>query len=393
MTRRTPRPGLRAFLAGSSTLLLGATWAFGADRWRVEHAYVEGLGVLTTTGLSTLTGWVPTSLAEWVELGAGIVVVAWLVAAVVRLRRASERAEQLLRLVGEAWAAVAVSLWLFYVTWGLAYSRPRIEKRLGWTEDFELEVDELSSLAEALVRHVNDLYLLQHDTDDTGVMTGVPLDGAAIDAAVDIGWQRLVVAEGLHPSVARSRGPTKPLISSGLFTLMGIGGFYFPYTGEANINTWAPAWQQPHTRAHEMAHQRLFASENEANFLGFLACIHSDDPLVRYSGWLFAQRQVLRSLLKLHQPTGKRHLLDRLPGVQTDVNLAHAFWTRYDGELSDLSTQVNDLYLKANNVEGGVKSYGLSLRLMVRWARRCGALPMSDDVPLSGTLGDCDPIE
>ena len=47
--------------------------------------------------------------------------------------------------------------------------------------------------------------------------------------------------------------------------LIGIGGFYFPFTGEANINVWAPAWQQPHTRAHEMSHQRFVEVEVVTN--------------------------------------------------------------------------------------------------------------------------------
>jgi len=375
--------------------LVAFTWWFASQRDWVEQAWVRGVGPWVTRILSSVSGMVPTSAAEWVELVAGVVAVAWLVAAVVRLvRGAGERGGVLLRLVGEAWAAVALVLWLFYASWGLAYSRPKIEKRLGWTETFEVSPAELASLSEALVRQANDLYLLQHQMADTGVMTGEPLDGAQVDAAIDRGWVRLVESEGLHPSVAWSRGQTKPLLSSGLFTVLGIGGFYFPFTGEANINVWAPAWQQPHTRAHEMAHQRLFASENEANFMGFLACVYSDDPLVRYSGWLFAQRQVLRALLKVDPWLGREHLYDRLPGVQTDVNLSRAFWTQYDGKLSDLSHGVNDLYLKANNVEGGIKSYGLSLRLLVRWARRCGALPAPGEEGgvLHGTLGDCDPF-
>lgn len=384
--------GPRLVAALLASVLLAATWGLGTQPALVEAWYVEGVVPWVSAALTGVTRWVPTSLAEWVEVGAAVGALAWLGAAVVRLARGERRLVIAGRLLAEAWAAVAVALWLFYATWGLAYSRPRIEHRLGWTESFSVEDDELGSLAGALVDQVNDLYLQLHQMADTGVMTGEPVDGAAMDAAIDAGWARMAKAEGLHPAVGRSRGPTKPLLSSGVFTVLGIGGFYFPYTGEANINVWSPAWQQPHTRAHEMAHQRFFASENEANFMGFLACIYSDDPLVRYSGWLFAQRQVLRALLKADPWLGSQHLYARLPGVQTDVNLSRAFWTRYDGSLSDLSTSINDVYLKANNVEGGVKSYGLSLRLLVRWARRCGALPTDDTTPLHGTLGDCDPI-
>lgn len=375
-----------------ATVLLAAVWGFGTQARAVEAIWVPYVGPHVVGALAWASGWVPTSVAEWVEAGAAVGLTAWAGLGVRRLWGGrGHRAQVAGRLVAELWSAVALALAVFYASWGLGYSRPRIEARMGWTEDFELDVDELDSLAHALVEQVNDLYLAQHRIADTTVMTGEGLDPLALDAALDEGWRRLVAAEGYHPTVARSRGPTKPLLSSGLFTLLGIGGFYFPYTGEANINTWSPGWQQPHTHAHEMAHQRLFASENEANFLGFLATIHSDDPLARYSGWLFAQRQVLRVLLEDDPERGSRALYRRLPGVQTDVNLSRAFWSRYDGSLSDLSHTVNDAYLRANNVEGGIRSYGLSLRLLVRWARRCGALPPTDR-PLPYDLGACDPL-
>jgi hypothetical protein len=380
-------------VAAVATGLLLACFAFAAGPDRVERWFVEGWGPPTVHALSSASAVLSTSMAEWVELFAALGLVAWSGTGLWRLRRAvGRRTRVAARLVAELWSAVALVVVLFHVLWGFAYSRPRIERRMGFTEPFEVTDDELDSLANALVTQVNDLYLLLHQLPDTTVMTGEDHDPLAIDAAIDEGWVRMVAAEGLHPSVAPSRGPTKPLLSSGLFTWLGIGGMYFPFTGEANINHWAPGWQQPHTHAHEMAHQRMFASENEANFAGFLATIYSDDPLVRYSGWLFAQRQVLRAQLAVDPSRGADALYRRLPGVQTDVNLSRAFWTRYDGSLSDLSSGINDLYLKANNVEGGIRSYGLSVRLLVRWARRCGALPEAP-APLPYDLGDCDPIE
>ncbi len=143
-------------------MLLTGTWAFGTEPGRVEGWYVEGLAPPLIQALTAVTQVIPISLAEWVEAGALIAVVGWLIAAVVRLVRSKgERLLVAARLVGEAWAAVALVLWLFYVLWGLAYSRPKIEKRLEWTEPLTVDGDELSSLAGALVDQVNDLYLLR----------------------------------------------------------------------------------------------------------------------------------------------------------------------------------------------------------------------------------------
>jgi len=45
---------------------------------------------------------------------------------------------------------------------------------------------------------------------------------------------------------------------------LGIGGVYFPFTGEANVNISMPHTSIPFTACHEMAHQIGFAREDEA---------------------------------------------------------------------------------------------------------------------------------
>jgi len=376
-------------------IVLFGVGVFAGDADRVERWYVEGVGPWITTPLIALFRPVPTSVAEWVEGAAILVAVAWLLLAGHRLWQGSgERTAIALKLGAEAFSAVGAVVTLFYLVWGMAYARPRLEDRMGWESDetFEVDVFELEALGEVLVKRVNASYLELHQLPDIGHMTGTGFDPVELDRSLDVGWAKAARSLSLHPSTELPRGRTKPLISSGLFTYLGIGGFYFPFTGEANINTWAPPWQQPHTRAHEMSHQRFVASENEANFMGFLASVHSDDPLARYSGWLFAQRQVLRALIRLDVESGYDRLLMRYPGVQRDVNESRAFWTHYDGALSDMGSAVNDVYLKVNQVEGGTLSYGRSLRLIVRWARDCGALPRDPNAPTPPTLGRCDPL-
>lgn len=366
-------------LAAGLTSLLALLVLFASDPWRVEALYVQGIGPWIQAIPNTLTRPIPFSVAEPLVVGAGAALLAWL------LRRAGllwrpPPDQPRLRVVGHTLAAlytasVAVAL-SFYVLWGLAYARPILELRRGWIasadEVFEVDTDELEVLARALVDRVNALYLELHGLPDGFSPTLAPDGLDAADAAVDRGWLGVVRTLDLHPSVARSRGPTKGIASSLLYTWLGIGGFYFPFTAEANINWMAPEWQQPHTMAHEKAHQRFFASENEANFYGFVACTHSDDPFVQYSGWLFAQRQVLGALRRLDSWAFLRQIERRNPGVQRDVLAAYSFWTGYDGPIADLSHAVNDAYLRVNRVQGGVQSYNRSLELLVRYARSRG---------------------
>lgn len=346
----------------------------------VERWFVQGVGPVVQGIPLALTRHLPFSLAEWLELAAILVAVSWLVGLAVSFWRGrGHRRRIATNAVLTLWIAAAFVGFLFYVSWGLAYARPPVDERLGWVRTGErlapIRTDELAVLGDLLVDRVNELYVELHGWPDAYRETRAPEGLPAADRAIDVGYESLVAALGLHPSVARSRGPTKPLASSVLFSYLGIGGFYFPFTGEANIDADAPDWQQPHTMAHEKAHQRFAASENEANFYGFLACIHSEDPFVRYGGWLFAQRQVL-SALQDTDPWGFYRIIERRhPGVQRDVLFARAFWSQYDGPVAVLGDAVNDRYLRLNGVEGGVHSYSRSLELVVEWWRRKGVAP------------------
>ncbi len=117
--------------------------------------------------------------------------------------------------------------------------------------------------------------------------------------------------------------------------------------------------------AHEKAHQRGVASEDEASFLAVLACAEAEDPLLRYSGALFAQRRLLSELYRRDRPAAEALIARRLPGVQQDVDLARAFWARQTGPLSKLSARVNDAYLSAHRVTGGIDSYQRVTRLLL----------------------------
>ena len=50
---------------------------------------------------------------------------------------------------------------------------------------------------------------------------------------------------------------------------------------------------------HEMAHQRGFSSESDANVLGTLVAARSSDPLARYSAYSFLQRQLVTALQRV----------------------------------------------------------------------------------------------
>ena len=75
---------------------------------------------------------------------------------------------------------------------------------------------------------------------------------------------------------------------------MGFGGYLNPFTLEIQVNSLMPKTSLAITIPHEQAHQLGYAAENEANFIGFLACIYNKDLYYQYTGYSFALRYCLQ---------------------------------------------------------------------------------------------------
>lgn len=265
---------------------------------------------------------------------------------------------------------LGICLLIFYAAWGFGYARPDLETRLDWPEG-EPSTELLAQLTRDAVDDTNLRYRDLHATDDAGEPTRID-DPAALNDALEEGWRIACDELGLSGPIAWKHGPHKRLIISPLLRRAGLSGFYSPFTGEANVNRSVPAASRPQVIAHEKAHQRAINPENEANFFGWLVAARAPDPVARYSASVFAQRQLLRTLLERDRELGEDLLAARLPGVQRDVDDLHEYWSVARGRTARISRAVNDAYLRTNRVEGGVAAYGRSVFLLLRYAQTRG---------------------
>ncbi|MCD7997888.1 MAG: DUF3810 domain-containing protein [Clostridiales bacterium] len=173
-----------------------------------------------------------------------------------------------------------------------------------------------------------------------------------------------------YPQLAGYYPGPKPLAWSYFFSVQQLCGQYSPFTVEANYNREMPDYNIPHTICHELSHLRGFMREDEANFIGYLACIGFDSPSYRYSGYLTGWVYATNALAK----TDMEAYLE-LCGVLderawADLRENNEFWARYDGKAAEVSNQLNDTYLKINSQTDGVKSYGRVVDLMLAYARK-----------------------
>lgn len=63
-------------------------------------------------------------------------------------------------------------------------------------------------------------------------------------------------------------------------------GVYFPFSMEANYNTYLSDLSYCATTAHELSHLKGYIYEDEADFMAYLACTGSEDSYLQYSGYL-----------------------------------------------------------------------------------------------------------
>lgn len=167
----------------------------------------------------------------------------------------------------------------------------------------------------------------------------------------------------------------KGLLASGFVSQQYMQGYYFPFSMEANYNTVMKIMNVPFTMCHEISHTHGFIYEDEANLIGFLACIHSDDPVFQYSGWLGVLNYVNNSFYenvdeaeyRSHPSISKQVLFD-------NEFLSEESWKEVE-ENAIVSTETakaaTDVYLdstlKANGISSGKASYSHVVGLMLEY--------------------------
>ena len=347
---RAPLAGLLLLTGG-----LGLQWALARSPALVERVFARGLYPLLGGRLGCLTRLLPFSLGEGIVflLLGGLAVVLW------RLVLGSERRRWVRRFARGALMAAAILYLAFLLLWGLNYQRQPFAVSAG------LDVrpssrDELLALGAALVTEANE------------AREGLPEDGTGVMRLVDGGLHALArsdagfrEAEALHPVLTGCPARPKPLLTSAVFSWLGVTGIYFPYTGEPNVNMTLPDPELPFAAAHEIAHQRGFAREDEANYLGYLACRLHPDPDFRYSGRLAASVYAVNALTALDRKAGERLEAGRSPATRRDLAALLAWAERYRGPAERVSQRVNDAYLRSQGEAQGVESYGRVVDLLL----------------------------
>ena len=266
-------------------------------------------------------------------------------------------------------------LFLYTAGCGINYYRTPFSYEAGMVME-QSSAGELYSLCLFLTEQINSTLTETDHSGDAlkglypGQTEDTPLPSAAIlRELVMEGVKSMKCLGTAYPQLSGYYPYPKPLMNPRLLSIQQLCGIYSPFTIEANYNREMPYYNIPHTICHELSHLKGFMLEDEANFIGYLACIGSDSPDFRYSGyltgWVYAGNALAKADLEAYYG-----LYGRLaPEAARDLAWNNQFWDRFDGKVAEASTQLNDRYLKANNQEDGVRSYGRMVDLMLAYYR------------------------
>ncbi|MDN5352429.1 MAG: hypothetical protein PWQ12_1349 [Clostridiales bacterium] len=302
--------------------------------------------------ISRLTGLVPFSLGELVVIGHVIFVPIFVILLIVKMIKGGA-----LKWIYHIAVYLALLYIGFMVLWGFNYSRMSIGDMMG-LQVRPYAKEELYELTKSLIRSANALRA-EIPENATGVMT-IPGGYSAVFEEAQAGYDAI---DSDIPQLSGAYGRPKPVALSQWMLYTNITGVFFPYTAEANVNVAVPDLLLPATTLHEMAHQRGFAPEDEANFIAYLTARTHPDPIFRYSGTMLALIHAYNALAA--QDSASAAELEALfsEGLRRDLDAQNQFWKAYKGKASETAEQVNDAYLKSNHQVDGTKSYGR----MVDW--------------------------
>lgn len=246
---------------------------------------------------------------------------------------------------------------LFMGLWGLNHFAPAIGEQTG-LEVREYSLQELKDAAAWYAEQAS-AWADQVERDAAGNV--VLPDFAAMSDTAAAAYDKLGAAQ---PRFANPAPRVKPLLVSEAFAYMGTTGVFVCLTGEAGVSTSTYPIAQPFTICHELGHSLAIAREKEANYVAFLACRASEDPLFRYSGYYNAFIYCYNALY------GQEASAARALWKKVSQNLIHdsdvhvEYNKQYEGKVQQAAQAVNDAYIKTFD-EAGVKSYGLVVDYLI----------------------------
>jgi len=258
----------------------------------------------------------------------------------------------------------SIAIVLFLLLWGFNYARIPLENQL------QLETKKLN-LEEIINETKNATNIAKHARSNIPNADTNALSIDFLPSNLEDTMRQLLVNsldKYGYPTVGKTRG--RIIYPKGLLMRLGASGIYLPWVGEGHVDGAQTAAQMPFTLAHEMAHAYGFGDEGSCNFWGYIACISSDNPTIRYAGALAYWRYIAAEYKFFKPEEYEAFRAENLSiGMKNDLELIYQNHEKYPN-IIPYQNAAYDTYLKFQGVEEGIESYSRMVLLVKAWKSR-----------------------
>ena len=329
-----------------------------------------------------LTGLAPFSVGEWmivlllVLLALAIVLI--LPAILARHRAAGRWIRRFYQFLGCLVLPVCL---LMTLNCTILYHCTRLTEKVSDTvREQGIETEEDGLPAGYTARDLLDIYeLMVERSNDLALQMSRDADGNVMYEE-DMWEQAVEYLHGQAERYPRLKGyypRTKEIRNSWFLSQQYIAGYYFPFSMESNINSVMYIMNKPFTICHELVHIHGYIYEDEANYLAYVACVESGNPMFEYSAYLGVMGYVYRDLAGYVEQG--RISADDIPRMSERVWLDSVFLTEEAWDKVEKQSFLNtesvekatdvamDASLKWNGVANGIDSYSDVVLLLLEY--------------------------
>lgn len=320
----------------------------------VERYYSNGLYPLIAKILRIALGSIPFSTGDLLYFIAGFMIVRWF-----WKKRGSWKLhwkDHVLTILN----VFSVFYFVFHLLWATNYYRLKLFDKM--TIEREYSDADLLTFTRQLILKTNAIH--KQLTGNENVKVVFPYTQEQVFEMNISGYSNLAKR---YPYFQYDDRSVKPSLISLPLTYMGFAGYLNPFTNEAQVNDRIPMYNFPTTATHEMAHQLGYASESEANFIGYLASIKNDNLYFQYSGYSFALRYCLHNWKIRNEKVLEQLKPSVNKGILENYEDSDQFWKQHETFIDTGFKVFYDNFLKFNSQKDGLESYSKFVNLLVNY--------------------------
>ncbi len=335
----------------------------------VEKWYSLGFYPLYSKGLRLITNWVEFSVGDLLY----VAICGWIIIRILQFLRLIYRKgigwSILFQFLGYLIKWICIVYICFSIFWGLNYQRQGIAHQLQIQNDHYTK-EEITAITNDLIEKAN----YYRKALQTNKLPDYSFDQIKNEAIIS--YNKInPFFQFLNYQSSNIKVSSYNMIAD----YIGFTGYYNPLTGEAQLRNDIPTILIPFTTCHEIAHQLGYASESEANFIGFLTASNSDNLFFKYSAYLEMLNYALREQFIVYASDSSFKDLETLIEfnkshidtlVKKDRKEIRQFFNQRKNKISPITASLYDQYLKLNKQMSGINSYNEVIGWLIAYKRK-----------------------